>query len=181
LENFNVLLFAFNRVVNVAHVHVHGVHHLFPHMCGSGAGRGRGANFFIIFFLCFQRNRQSRDERGRALGGKEAVPGLEYDHVLDAYQWWGNWGGTLAQRLMITGFYLQHGRWPNREHLRPVLMLSAKRVVNSRLAQENACLLREVEAVRRQEREFQGNVRKTASALNKLSSFLPFYSFADTH
>jgi hypothetical protein len=54
LENVNVLLFAFNRVVNVAHVHVHGVHHLFPHVCGPGAGRGRGAiiTVFIIFFLC---------------------------------------------------------------------------------------------------------------------------------
>jgi hypothetical protein len=28
------LLFAFNRVVNVAHVHVHGVNHLFSHVCG---------------------------------------------------------------------------------------------------------------------------------------------------
>jgi hypothetical protein len=62
-------------------------------------------------------------------------------------------------------------------------MLSAKRVVNSRLVQENARVQREVEDVflvlqeqikfiiiRRQERERQGNVRKTASALNKLSS-----------
>jgi len=46
LENVNVLLFAFNRVVNVAHVHVHGVHHLFSHVCGPGAGRGVIDYFF---------------------------------------------------------------------------------------------------------------------------------------
>jgi hypothetical protein len=36
-----LLLFAFNRVVNVSRVHVHGVHHLFSHVCGPGAGRDR--------------------------------------------------------------------------------------------------------------------------------------------
>ena len=43
--------------------------------------------------------------------------------------------------------FAERHRWPNREHLRPVLMLSAKRVVNSRLAQENARVQREVEDV----------------------------------
>ena len=154
-------------------------------MCvGLGPAVAAALTVFIIFFQCFQRNKQSRDERGRGSGRQRGCARLgEYVNVLDMHQCWANWGGTLAQRLMITGFCLQNGRWPNREHLRPVLMLSAKRVVNSRLVQENARVQREVEDVflvlqeqikfiiiRRQERERQGNVRKTASALNKLSS-----------
>jgi hypothetical protein len=42
IKNVNVLLFAFNRVENGAHVHVHGVHHLFSIV--------RNKNFFHYFF-----------------------------------------------------------------------------------------------------------------------------------
>jgi hypothetical protein len=45
-KNVNVLLLAFNRVVNVAHVNVHCVHHLFP----SQHGRDCACMFMLTVF-----------------------------------------------------------------------------------------------------------------------------------